>query len=49
MTGWDIVDLDPLEDEYFILIANKARGEYVICNPTGSAGLYGNTVPSHGR
>jgi len=50
MTGWDIVGLDSRADEYFILIADKTRGEYVICNPTGlRTGLYGNTIPSHGR
>ena len=32
MTGWDIMDLESLVDEYFILKANEARGEYVICN-----------------
>ena len=35
--------------EYFILIANKSRGEYVMSGPTGfKTGLYDNTVPSHG-
>ena len=50
ITGWDIAGLDSLVDEYFILIESKPRGEHVISDPTGfRTGLYGNTVPSHGR